>query len=107
MPHATPGSEPSWFGYPMAVRPESGLERDEVIRFLDSRKIGTRLLFGGNLLRQPAYRDIEKRVIGDLPNSDFITNNVFWIGVYPGLTKPMLDYVVESLNEVSSRCAVR
>lgn len=107
LPHATPGSEPSWFGYPMAVRPESGLERDEVIRFLDSRKIGTRLLFGGNLLRQPAYRDIEKRVIGDLPNSDFITNNVFWIGVYPGLTKPMLDYVVESLNEVSSRCAVR
>jgi len=106
LPHATPGSEPSWFGYPMAVHPESGLERDEVIRFLNSRKIGTRLLFGGNLLRQPAYRDIERRVIGDLPNSDFVTNNVFWIGVYPGLTKPMLDYVVESLNEVSSRCAV-
>jgi CDP-6-deoxy-D-xylo-4-hexulose-3-dehydrase len=63
-------------------------------------------LFGGNLLRQPAYRDIEKRVIGDLPNSDFITENVFWIGVYPGLTKPMLDYVVESLSEVASQCAV-
>lgn len=104
LPQATPGSEPSWFGYPMAVRPESGLERDEVIRFLNSRKIGTRLLFGGNLLRQPAYRDIEKRIIGDLPNSDFITKNVFWIGVYPGLTKPMLDYVVESLSEVSIRC---
>jgi CDP-6-deoxy-D-xylo-4-hexulose-3-dehydrase len=107
LPQATPGSEPSWFGYPMAVRPESGLERDEVIQFLNARKIGTRLLFGGNLLRQPAYRDIEKRVIGDLPNSDFITNHVFWIGVYPGLTKPMLDYVVESLHEVSSRCVVR
>ncbi|WP_263351564.1 lipopolysaccharide biosynthesis protein RfbH [Acidicapsa acidisoli] len=106
LPQATPGSVPSWFGYPMAVRPESGLERDEVIRFLNGRKIGTRLLFGGNLLRQPAYRDIEKRVVGDLPNSDFITHNVFWIGVYPGLTQPMLDYVVESLNEVSSRCAV-
>lgn len=104
LPEATPGSEPSWFGYPMAVRPESGLERDEVIRFLNSRKIATRLLFGGNLLRQPAYRDIEKRTIGDLPNSDFITKNVFWIGVYPGLTKPMLDYVVESLSEVSIRC---
>ena len=104
LPEATPGSEPSWFGYPIAVRPESGLERDEVIRFLNSRKIGTRLLFGGNLLRQPAYRDIEKRIIGDLPNSDFITKNVFWIGVYPGLTKPMLDYVVESLSEVSIRC---
>jgi CDP-4-dehydro-6-deoxyglucose reductase, E1 len=107
LPQATPGSEPSWFGYPMAVRPESGLERDEVIQFLNARKIGTRLLFGGNLLRQPAYLDVEKRVIGDLPNSDFITNHVFWIGVYPGLTKQMLDYVVESLNEVSSRCAVR
>jgi CDP-6-deoxy-D-xylo-4-hexulose-3-dehydrase len=89
----------------MAVRPESGLERDEVIRFLTARHIGTRLLFGGNLLRQPAYQNIEKRVIGDLPNSDFITDNVFWIGVYPGLTNPMLDYVVESLKEVSCRCA--
>jgi CDP-6-deoxy-D-xylo-4-hexulose-3-dehydrase len=106
LPQPTKGSDPSWFGYPMAVRPESGLTREEVIRFLDSRKIGTRLLFGGNLIRQPAYRDIEKRVIGDLPNSDFIADNVFWIGVYPGLTKPMLDYVVESLTEVSSQCAV-
>jgi CDP-6-deoxy-D-xylo-4-hexulose-3-dehydrase len=76
---------------------------DEVIRFLDSRKIATRVLFGGNLLRQPAYRDIEKRVIGDLPNSDFVTNNVFWIGVYPALTRPMLDYVVESLTEAAGR----
>ena len=106
LPQATSGSEPSWFGYPIAIHPESGLDRDEVIRFLNSRKIGTRLLFGGNLLRQPAYLDIEKRVIGNLPNSDFITNQVFWIGVYPGLTKPMLDYVAESLNEVASRCAV-
>jgi CDP-6-deoxy-D-xylo-4-hexulose-3-dehydrase len=106
LPRATPGSEPSWFGYPIAVRPESGIKGNEVIRFLDSRKIATRVLFGGNLLRQPAYRDIEKRVIGDLPNSDFVTNNVFWIGVYPGLTRPMLDYVVESLNEVvAARCA--
>ena len=100
LPQATPGSEPSWFGYPIAVRPESGLAREDIIRFLNERKIGTRLLFGGNLLRQPAYRDVEKRVIGNLPNSDFITENVFWIGVYPGLTKPMLDYVVESLKSV-------
>ncbi|MGA3050070.1 MAG: lipopolysaccharide biosynthesis protein RfbH [Terracidiphilus sp.] len=106
LPQATSGSEPSWFGYPIAVRTNSGIERDEVIRFLNSRKIGTRLLFGGNLLRQPAYRNIEKRVVGDLPNSDFITNNVFWIGVYPGLTKSMLSYVVEGLKEVSSRCVV-
>jgi CDP-6-deoxy-D-xylo-4-hexulose-3-dehydrase len=105
LPQATPGSDPSWFGFPMAVRPESGLDRGDVLRLLNSRKIGTRLLFGGNLLRQPAYQDIDKRVIGDLPNSDFVTQNVFWIGVYPGLTKPMLDYMVESLSEVSSQCA--
>ena len=106
LPQATPGSDPSWFGYPIAVRPEAPLKRDEVIRFLNSRKIGTRLLFGGNLLRQPAYKDIEKRVVGDLPISDFITDHVFWIGVYPGLTRPMLDYVVESLHEVASQFAI-
>jgi CDP-6-deoxy-D-xylo-4-hexulose-3-dehydrase len=103
LPHATPGSEPSWFGYPIAVRPESGLAREDIIRFLNERKIGTRLLFGGNLLRQPAYRDVEKRVIGNLPNSDFITENVFWIGVYPGLTRPMLDYVAETIHAFISR----
>jgi CDP-4-dehydro-6-deoxyglucose reductase, E1 len=102
LPRATPGSEPSWFGYPLAVRQESGMKSDEVIRFLDQRKIGTRVLFGGNLLRQPAYQDIEKRVIGDLHNSDFVANNVFWTGVYPGLSTPMLDYMVESLTQVAS-----
>jgi CDP-6-deoxy-D-xylo-4-hexulose-3-dehydrase len=105
LPDATAGSDPSWFGFPIAVRPESGLDRDEVIRFLNARKIGTRLLFGGNLLRQPAYRTIEKRVIGDLRNSDFVTNHVFWVGVYPGLTEPMLDYVAQSFSEVTSVCA--
>jgi len=105
LPEATPGSDPSWFGFPIAVRPESGIDRDEVVRFLNSRKIGTRLLFGGNLLRQPAYRNIEKRVVGDLRNSDFVTNNVFWVGVYPGLTEPMLEYLAQSLSEVSSVCA--
>ena len=104
LPRATPDSEPSWFGYPIAVRPESGVTYDQVIRFLHGRNIGTRVLFGGNLLRQPAYRDIEKRVIGDLPNSDFVANQVFWIGVYPGLTGPMLDYIVESLTEAAGRC---
>jgi CDP-6-deoxy-D-xylo-4-hexulose-3-dehydrase len=106
LPRATPGSEPSWFGYPIAVRPESGVMCGDVIRFLHGRKIGTRVLFGGNLLRQPAYKNIEKRVIGDLPNSDFVANQVFWIGVYPGLTRPMLDYVVESLTEAAGRCMV-
>ena len=100
LPQATPGSDPCWFGFPLAVRPESSLRRDDVLRFLNARKIGTRLLFGGNLLRQPAYRAIEKRVVGALPNSDFVTENVFWLGVFPGLTEAMLDYVVDSLVDV-------
>lgn len=107
LPSATLGSDPSWFGFPIAVRQESGLKRDDVIRQLNTHKIGTRLLFGGNLLRQPAYRDIEKRVIGDLPNSDFITDNVFWIGVYPGLTLEMLDYIVEMLQQIMDEGASR
>lgn len=106
LPYAPQGSKPSWFGFPIAVRPETGLERDQIVRFLNSRKIGTRLLFGGNLTRQPAYRNVNMRIIGDLPNSDFITKNVFWVGIYPGMTKPMLDYMAESLHEVSSRCVV-
>ncbi len=106
LPEATAGSDPSWFGFPLAVRPESGIERDAVIHFLNSRKIGTRLLFGGNLLRQPAYRDINKRVIGDLSTSDYVTRNVFWIGVYPGLTEEMLQYMLMCLHEVGkTRCA--
>lgn len=102
LPEPTAGSEPSWFGFPLAVRPESGFDRDGIIRFLNQRKIGTRLLFGGNLLRQPAFSTIEKRVIGDLVNTDYIMQNVFWVGVYPGLSREMLDYVVET---ISSFCA--
>jgi CDP-4-dehydro-6-deoxyglucose reductase, E1 len=99
LPEATPGSDPSWFGFPLAVRPGSPLERAVLVRHLDERKIGTRLLFGGNLLRQPAYRNVAKRAIGELPNSDFVMNQVFWIGVYPGLTTPMLDYALQTIRE--------
>jgi CDP-4-dehydro-6-deoxyglucose reductase, E1 len=107
LPEETPGSNPSWFGFPLAVKPESGLTRDMVTRYLESRKIGTRLLFGGNLVRQPAYKDVEYRVIGDLKNTDYIMNNVFWIGVYPGLNDSMLQHMLQSLGEVARRqCAV-
>ena len=97
LPEKTPGSEPSWFGFPLAVRPESGLKRDTVIQHLEANKIGTRLLFGGNLTRQPAYANTEYRKIGELPNSDYVMNNVFWIGVYPGLTEEMLQYIAATL----------
>ncbi|HUZ05782.1 MAG TPA: lipopolysaccharide biosynthesis protein RfbH [Acidobacteriaceae bacterium] len=102
LPQATPGSDPSWFGFPIAVLPESGLTRARVIRHLESCKIGTRLLFGGNLTRQPAYRDCEYRVVGTLVNADYAMNNVFWVGVYPGLTDAMLHYVIESLRHVTA-----
>ena len=99
MPEATPNSDPSWFGFPITIRPDSGLDRTKLLRHLDEKKIGTRLLFAGNLLRQPAYRNIEHRVIGDLKNSDLVMKNTFWLGVYPGLTKEMLEYVSDVIHE--------
>jgi len=99
LPEATPNSDPSWFGFPIGIRESAPFRRDDLIRALDAKKIGTRLLFGGNLLRQPAYEGCEHRVIGDLPNTDFVMNNVFWIGVYPGLTNEMLDFVANTMSE--------
>lgn len=92
LPEATAGSEPSWFGFPLAVREGAGFTRDELVRHLDARKIGTRLMFAGNLLRQPAYAGMECRVVGELPNTDFVMERVFWLGVFPGLTEEMLAY---------------
>ena len=101
LPEATQGSDPSWFGLPLAVRPEAPFDRAAVLDFLNQRKIATRLLFGGNLTRQPAYLDAPKRVVGDLRNSDFVMERVFWLGVYPGLTEAMLDFVVQALHDFS------
>src|ERR1022692_1473949 len=98
LPEATAGSDPSWFGFPIAVRPGAPFRREDLIRALDANKIATRLLFGGNLLRQPAYKDCAYRVAGDLRNTDFVMNNVFWVGVYPGLTAPMLDFVAKTIT---------
>jgi CDP-4-dehydro-6-deoxyglucose reductase, E1 len=101
LPQATPSSQPSWFGYPIAVRPDAPFSRDEVVWHLNKHKIGTRLLFGGNLLRQPAYRDIPHRVVGTLENSDFVMKQVFWIGLYPGLNALQLEYVVEIFHQLT------
>ncbi|WP_027005371.1 lipopolysaccharide biosynthesis protein RfbH [Conexibacter woesei] len=101
LPEATPNSDPSWFGFPIAVRREAPVDRNAVVRHLEERGIATRLLFAGNLLRQPAYKDIEHRVVGTLDNADFVMECVFWIGVYPGLSDAHVDYVVDVLHEIA------
>lgn len=98
LPQPTPGSDPSWFGFLVAVRPDAPFTRRELIGFLESRKIGTRLLFGGNLLRQPAYVDIPHRVVGALTNTDRAMENAFWVGVYPGITQEMASYMLEQFH---------
>jgi CDP-6-deoxy-D-xylo-4-hexulose-3-dehydrase len=106
LPEATPNSDPSWFGFPLAIRAEALTTRNRVVCFLESRNIATRLLFGGNLLRQPAYREIQCRVIGDLRNTDFVMNNVFWIGLYPGVTQSMIDYMAETFHQIPRTTSV-
>ena len=101
LPEATPNSDPSWFGFPLLLRETAPFSRNTLIDFLNAKKIGTRQLFGGNLVRQPAYAGLNYRVVGDLGASDRVMNQAFWIGVYPGLTSAMLDYVVESINEIA------
>lgn len=96
---ATEHSDPSWFGFPMTIDPSHPVEREELLRYLDSKKIGTRLLFAGNILKQPAYRDTKFRVVSDLKNTDIVMNRSFWVGVYPGLTTKMLDYVIECIAD--------
>lgn len=96
---ATPNSDPSWFGCPITLDPNHPVNREDLLRYLDSRKIGTRLLFAGNITKQPAYKDIQFRVVGDLTNTDIVMKRSFWVGVYPGLTRQMLDYVIESITD--------
>jgi CDP-6-deoxy-D-xylo-4-hexulose-3-dehydrase len=104
LPKATINSDPSWFGFPITLDPNHNVDREELLRFLDSRKIGTRLMFAGNILKQPAYKNVEFRVVGDLTNTDIVMKRTFWIGVYPGLTAEMLDYATSSIIEfVNSR----
>jgi CDP-6-deoxy-D-xylo-4-hexulose-3-dehydrase len=104
MPEPEEGSNPSWFGFLIAVRPEAGFTRNDLTGFLESRKIQTRNLFAGNLLRHPAFDEMRKsgegyRVVGELKNTDFVMNNGFWIGVYPGMKPEMLNWMIKSFRE--------
>jgi CDP-6-deoxy-D-xylo-4-hexulose-3-dehydrase len=96
LPRPTENSDPSWFGFAITVKDNSPISRNDLVIKLNERKIGTRLLFGGNLLRQPAFMGTPRRVVGDLKNSDIVMNQTFWIGVWPGLTEQMLEYVIET-----------
>jgi CDP-6-deoxy-D-xylo-4-hexulose-3-dehydrase len=98
LPRATERSEPAWFGFPISVRPDAPFSRTDLVRHLEAHRIGTRQLFAGNLLRQPAYEDVAHRVVGTLPNTDLVMNNTLWLGVYPGLGAAELDYVIEVVH---------
>ncbi len=103
LPAPAPGSNPSWFGFLLSVRPGSGLDRNKITRYLESKNVQTRLLFSGNLIRHPCFDEIRGtdayRVVGGLENTDFIMNNTFWVGVYPGMTDEMIDYMAQVILE--------
>jgi CDP-6-deoxy-D-xylo-4-hexulose-3-dehydrase len=98
LPSATQNSDPCWFGFPIMIRENTQFTRKDLVDYLENNKIATRMLFGGNLLKQPAYANIKCRVAGGLENTDRIMNDLFWIGVYPGLTEDMIDYILSKFR---------
>ena len=95
----TPKGDPSWFGLPVTLKEGTGVNRVDLLKFLDQNKIGTRLLFAGNLTRQPYFQDIEYRVVGELANTDRVMNQTFWLGIYPGLGQEHFNYVIEKIQK--------
>jgi len=100
LPEASPDSDPSWFGFALTVKSGGPKGRNQIVQELNESRIATRLLFGGNLLRQPAFKGTPRRVVGELTNTDIVMTDTFWIGVWPGLSTQMLDYMIEKLYEI-------
>lgn len=92
-------ADPSWFGFLITVRKDAGFTRDEIVKYLEDNKIATRMLFAGNIIRHPSFEDIKYRIYGNLKNTDFIMNNTFWLGVYPGLSSEMIEYIINKIEE--------
>jgi CDP-4-dehydro-6-deoxyglucose reductase, E1 len=107
LPEATPDSDPSWFGFPLTVRAGVPLTRLELLTYYDENKIGSRLLFSGNLTRQPAYKDVRYRISGTLSNTDIVMNQTFWLGIYPGITREMMDFVADRTGAMVKRAKAR
>jgi CDP-6-deoxy-D-xylo-4-hexulose-3-dehydrase len=100
LPEPTKNSKPSWFGFPITVREDAPFSRNAFVAKLETNKIATRLLFGGNLLRQPAYQNIEYRIVGDIKNADIVMNQTLWVGIYPGLGEAQFDYMADIIREL-------
>ena len=107
LPEPAENSDPSWFGFLISVRPETGLNRNDVTRYIEGKNVQTRLLFSGNIIKQPCFNEIRGtdayRVVGNLENSDFVVNNTFWVGVYPGMTDAMIDYMAQVIKEAVNK----
>ena len=99
LPEATPNSDPSWFGFPFNVRENDKFTRTNLAEFLEEHKILTRQLFAGNLTKQPAYKDVEYRISGELTNTDYIMRNTIFIGVYPGIQQVHMDYILSVFDK--------
>ena len=99
LPKITDNSDPSWFGFPILVKENAHFTRAEIVNYLEENKIATRMLFGGNLTKQPAYQNAKYRIFDSLKNTDLVMENLFWIGVYPGITREKLDYIAKIFNK--------
>ena len=103
LPNATKNSDPSWFGFPITIRDDASFSRIDLVQYLDDKNIGTRLLFAGNLTKQPYFQGVNYRISGELSNTNRIMNQTFWIGVFPALTEEMLDYIAEAMKSFCDR----